>query len=210
VIGNVYPFWSPDSRFVAFFSDGKLQKTDVFGNPPETLCDAAGLSGGAWNRQGVILFTPRPGPLFQVADTGGTPTSVTELDATRQETTHRDPTFLPDGKHFLYLALSSTPENAGVYVGALGSKERTRLMPATRKVVFAAPNHLLFLRDATLMAQRFDPDRLELQGDPFRVAESVATEGPVGTVGFTVSDQGMLAYLRAAPSESICCGSIVG
>src|SRR5712691_3868289 len=103
--GATYPFWSPDSRFLAFFADGKLKKVDISGSPPLDLCDAPNGRSGSWNRDGVILFAPdTTTALSRVPAAGGAPTSATNLDATRAETTHRDATFLPDGKHCLYMA----------------------------------------------------------------------------------------------------------
>src|SRR5207253_1251496 len=105
------PFWSPDSRFIGFFAGGKLKKVDLLGAPPLTLCDAATVGGGTWNREGVILFAVGSGPLLRVGLGGGPVQPVTELDKSREETAHLRPYFLPDGKHFLFLARSLKLEN---------------------------------------------------------------------------------------------------
>jgi Tol biopolymer transport system component len=191
--GAGYPFWSQDGRYIGFFADSKLKTVDIFGAPPQSLADAAIPRGGAWSRDGVILFSVADGPLFRIAASGGQPVQVTELNKARNEAAHRFPSFLPDGVHFLYLAASQTPEGSGIYVGSLTSKETKRLVASVAKAEFAPPDLLLFLRESTLMAQRFDPGRLELSGDPFQVAEQVGwSSGGIG--GFTVSANGILAY----------------
>jgi hypothetical protein len=129
-----------------------------------------------------------------VAAVGGMPVPVTELDHSRSETVHRFPSFLPDGQHFLYTAVNSSAENSGVYVGSLASKQRTRILGSDVKAVFSRPDHILFMREDMLMAQMFDPDRSELRGDPFMVAESVGANVQNSAAGFTVSDSGVLAY----------------
>lgn len=192
--GAQFPFWSPDGRFIAFFADGKLKKVDIFGAPPLTLCDAASGRGGTWNGDGVIVFAPSDGPLFRVPAAGGPPAPLTELDPSRQETAHRHPYFLPDGNHFLYLAVAARPENTGIYVASLDSKDRKFLVSTALKAMFAAPNHLLFMRHGTLMAQQFDPNSLELAGEPFPIAEGVGINLGNSVAGFTVSDNGILAY----------------
>ena len=193
--GANFPFWSPDGRYIGFFADGKLKKVDVFGAPPQTLADAPNGLGGAWNRDGAILFAPAlTGPLFRIAASGGQPVQVTELDKSRSETAHRFPRFLPDDVHFLYLVISSKPEDSGIYVGSLSSKETKRLVASSAKPEFAPPDLLLFLRESTLMAQRFDTSRLELSGDPFQVAEQVGSNPSNGAAGVTVSENGVLAY----------------
>lgn len=192
--GASFPFWSPDGRFIGFFANGKLKKVDLLGGPPQTLCDATDNFGGTWNADDVIVFAASPGPLFRVSAAGGVFTPLTELDKARQEIVHRHPYFLPDGKHFLYVAISSKNENSGIYVGSLDSKERQFLLRTIQKAIFAPPGYLLFMRESTLMAQRFDPNRLELSGDPFRVAEGVGTNPGNSAAGFTVSNNGVLAF----------------
>jgi len=192
--GALFPFWSPDSRFIAFFAGGKLKKVDILGAAPQTLCDASRGHGGAWNRDGVIVFAPTPdGPLFRVGASGGVPVQLTELDRSRQEIAHRHPYFLPDGQHFIYTAVSTTFENSAIYVSSLDSKERKRILNAMLKAAFAAPDHILFMRDDALMAQAFDPKRLEVSSDPFLIADQVGTVLATSAAGFAVSEGGVLA-----------------
>src|SRR5499433_2723952 len=112
-------FWSPDSRFIGFFSGGQLKKIDASGGPAQTVCDVSEARGGTWNRNGVILFSPAVNqPVYRVSAAGGNPTPITTLDQSQYETSHRWPQFLPDGNHFLYLARGK-PEHTGVYLGSL-------------------------------------------------------------------------------------------
>lgn len=130
--GGLAPFWSPDSRSLGFFSEGKLKKIDISGGPPQTICEASGGYGGAWSPEGMILFSRQyVGPLYGVAATGGEPEPLAKLDSARQENHQMWPYFLPDGRHFLFFSAVSTnhPDNA-VYIGSLDSSERTRLGPA--------------------------------------------------------------------------------
>ena len=189
-----YPFWSPDSRHIGFISSGKLKTVEVLAPTPETLVDNLGMTfGGAWNRAGVILFTKNSGPLFRLPASGGQPVPATELDPSRGETAHRFPRFLPDGDHFLFLVVSAKPEASGIYVGSLTSKGARKLVSSPNRADFAEPDLLLFLRESTLMAQRFDPGKLELLGDPFQIATGVTGNQVSGSGGFSVSDNGVLA-----------------
>src|SRR5437773_4943899 len=168
------PFWSPDSRFIGFFAAGKVKKIEVTGGPPQTLCNTPFARGAAWNRDGGIIFTPNTlEPIYRVSAAGGEPTPVTTLDKSRQETSHRWPYFLPDGRHFLYTVLGA-PESRGIYVSSLDAKENRRLLNVGNSdVAYAAPGYLLFRRVVTLMAQAFDADKLQLSGDPFPIAEQI-------------------------------------
>ena len=123
------PFWSPDSRFIAFGADGKLKKIDLSGNPPQTICDIAGLAvGGSWNHDGVIIYGDYGGSqgIMRVSAAGGSPTPLTKPSPERHETSHFMPAFLPDGRHFSYFC-AGRPENAGIYIGSLeGRNHKTK------------------------------------------------------------------------------------
>ena len=205
------PFWSPDGRFVAFDAGGKLKKLDVSGGLPQTLCDLPPGSvavGGSWNRDGDIIVG-NFGGLLRVRETGGAAVPVTALDPSRKDEFHLLPTFLPDGRHFVYLRVSpSAPEVSGTYIGTIDARPEAqsaqRLMPYAVGVTYAAaadsgPGWLLFLREGTLMAQPFDARRLALSGDPVPVAERVGSyrDGAY----FSVSANDVLVY-RTADNDS--------
>jgi eukaryotic-like serine/threonine-protein kinase len=197
-----YPFWSPDSRNIGFFAGGKLKKIEASGGPPLTLCDAPLPRGGSWSQSEVILFAPNlNAPLFLVSTSGGTATPVTSPDPAKGEVTHRWPQFLPDGRHFLYLAgspygLKETPMNS-VLISSLDSKERKLLMHTHSGAMYGS-GHILFLRQNTLMAQPFDAKRLEFMGEAFPVADPVREEETTIRSYFSVSQNGLLAYLEGA------------
>jgi Tol biopolymer transport system component len=202
--GN-FPFWSPESKSIAFFAtDGKLKRVDIAGGAPLVLCDATlafgdGLAaaGGAWSREGVILFGSVSG-LQRVAASGGVPALLTKADASRQEFAHGFPQFLPDGKRFLYFIRSRDSNVAGIYAGSLDRpQERLKILRASAKAVYAPPvsgrpGYLLWLREQTLMTQRFDAGNLRLEGDPRPLVEDVAMLG--SRAAFWVSDAGLLVY----------------
>jgi eukaryotic-like serine/threonine-protein kinase len=196
------PFWSPDSRQVGFFADGKLKRVRLSGGTPEPICDAATGRGASWNTDDVIVFSGSPtGPLHQVRASGGTPLAVTELDSTRGETAHRWPCFLPDGVHFIYAAL---PDKQGLhtsYVGSLRSKGRTALLDADDAAIYAAPGYLLFARSGAIMAQRFDVRGRKPSGEAFPVGEAPGLSNYSGAPGLSVSTTGVLAWLGAASTD---------
>lgn len=197
--GAGWPFWSPDNRWIAFFAQGKLKKIDISGGPPQVLCDAPNGRGGTWNNDGVIVFAPNnPSPLSRVSAAGGEAIAVTKL--TPEQTSHRLPAYLPDGKHFIYRVTASVEENSGVYAGMLDSAETHLILRADSAVVYSPPGYLLFVRQGTLLAQPFDPEKLLLNGNPIRVAEQVAIDG--NSRGFSVSDNGLLVY-RIGPASNI-------
>jgi len=196
--GATFPFWSPDSRFLAFFADGKLKKVDISGSPPLDVCDAPNGRSGGWNRDGVILFSPdTTTALSRVPASGGAPTPATKLDAARAETTHRWATFLPDGKHFLYMAGSHgqgmKSESNAIYVGALGSDEKMLLLQARSNVAYAS-GYLLYMRERVLLAQPFDAGSRRFRGDPVPLAENVHYDTGFFRGVFSVSEKGLLVY----------------
>ncbi len=198
--GSSSPFWSPDSRFLGFSVANELKKIEVAGGPPQTLSKSPSAVGtGAWSKDNVILFGGKPnGPLRRVSAAGGIPTDVTVIDSKRGETYHLIPTFLPDGKHFVY-TISGSPEVSGVYVGSLDVKpaeqSKERLVTTTLGAPYADGN-IFFLREGTLMAQPFDAGKLQLRGEPVPIAEHVGAELSAGY--FAVSPTGVLAYRTGA------------
>jgi serine/threonine protein kinase/Tol biopolymer transport system component len=194
--GAVDPFWSPDSRYVAFFVPGKLKKVAIDGSPAVTLCDAADGRGGSWSRNDVILFAPNfAAPLSRVSAAGGTVAPVTALDTANGESSHRFPWFLPDGRHFLYTARSDQPEKTTVYAGALDSKDRRMVVAAASNVAWSPPGYLLYMRERTLMGQAFDASALRTTGQPFAIAQQVDYLPGSIQGQFAVSPGGVLAYL---------------
>jgi eukaryotic-like serine/threonine-protein kinase len=192
-------FWSPDSRYIAFQAGGKLKKIDVSGGSVETLCDLSGglAVGGSWNRDGVIIFGNSNGGIMRVSANGGSASALTTLDRSRKENVHFLPSFLPDGRHFIYLRGSEKPENGGVYVGSLDAKpeqqDSKRLVatswgPAYVPSSDPSMGRLLFLRDGTLMAQPFDARRLELSGEPVTVADQVGAFLQGGFFSASIND----------------------
>ncbi len=195
--GGSYPFWSPESRVIGFFAENKLKKMDASGGPVQTICTALRGRGGAWNRDGVILFGNFGDPIFRVSADGGEATHATAVDASSQENTHHWPVFLPDGRHFLYRArrLSQT---GGIYVGALDSKDRTRLLESESNAVYAGDTssmgYLLFWRAGSLMAQPFDASKLRLTGSAFPLAGQLGYNAGLSYSPFSVSNTGVLVY----------------
>ena len=193
--GASYPFWSPDGKSIGFFADGKLKKVDVAGGQIQVLCDAPNGRGGAWNRDGVIVFTPDGyGGLFRVSSWGGLPVEMTQPDPARFESSHRWPVFLPDAKHFLYLAVnfSGKLENNALFLGSLDSKEKRSLVSTSANAAYAEPGFLVYLRDKTLVAQRFDPRRFLLSGEPHTLSDEVLYFPTVDRAVFSVSSAEVL------------------
>jgi serine/threonine protein kinase len=203
--GASYPFWSPDSRMIGFFAGGKLKRIDQNGGPTQTLADASSdPRGGAWGPDGTILYGPNTtSPLYKVPATGGQAVPATTLDASLGETSHRWPSFLPDGKHFIYFVRGPAKDKQGLFVGSLDSQERKSILNTEVQGMYASgPNasagHLLFVKENSLLAQAFDPVRLEMSGDPVvlvqRVLNFPTQVGPTAHACFSVSNNGDLVY----------------
>jgi serine/threonine protein kinase/Tol biopolymer transport system component len=188
------PFWSPDSRSIGFVAQGKLKRIDVSGGPPQAICDVATFVGGTWNSEGTIVFGSYPGPLKRVSASGGEPVDLTTIDVARHEAAHSLPSFLPDGRHFLF---ANYPPSE-VSVASLDSTERKPVMKGGGNVSYVAPGYLVFPRNGTLLAQPFDANRLSLSGEPVRVADNVSDLAAANLSDFSVSNTGILVYRSGA------------
>ncbi|HUM01215.1 MAG TPA: protein kinase [Thermoanaerobaculia bacterium] len=192
--GTTRPFWSPDSRFIAFFAEGKLKKIEVSGGPAQKICDAPRGSDGSWSSEGVILYDGTAiDPIYRVSAAGGAPVVAVKAEASRKETQVAWPEFLPDGRHFLYMATGQKADDNAYRIGSLDSNETTLLAPAQTLVTYSPPGYLLFVRDKTLVAQPFDAKALKTTGEPVPLAEHIGTDS-VGLARFSVSRDGTLVY----------------
>jgi Tol biopolymer transport system component len=192
----IFPFWSPDSRSLGFFSEGKLKIVDLNGDTPQVIADAPYGRGGAWGPGGVILFSPlTQSALMRVSTAGGAPTPVSKLDQ-NLHTSHRWPLFLPDGKHFIYLAISHDPSKAAnntLYYASLDGKENRPLFPCQSNAVYAA-GYLLFARGDQLMAQSFNSSNGSLGNEPQIVAKGVMNDVATWHMDASASEQGLLTF----------------
>ncbi len=197
-----FPFWSPDGKSIGFFADGNLKRLDLAGGPPMTLALAPDGRGGTWAGD-VILFTPNVYEvIYRVPTMGGTPTPVTKLDRSLH-TTHRWPFFLPDGKHFLYLAanhLGGKEGNSAIYASSVEGDESKLILRANARVIFAS-GQLLYFRDGSLMTQEFDTDHLSLRGEATPVGEVLREAGNWALMA-TASENGVLVYQSAGELKS--------
>jgi Tol biopolymer transport system component len=198
--GAILPFWSADSRSIAFFAESFLKRLDLAGGFVRTLAPAPQPRRGSWNADGTILFgASSVGPLNRVPADGGTLTEATTL--TRGHANHRWPTFLPEGRRFLYLAMGS-PDVRGVYLGSLGDSNAQRVVEGDSAFSFVFPDHLLLARQGALWAQRLSPDSTRGEGELIPVAPAVAVSvHTTGLGAFSSSSVGSIAY-RASAGES--------
>ncbi len=195
--GASYPFWSPDGRYLGYFTGGKMKKVDANGGPSQVLCDVSSARGGAWAENDTIIFAQSSADgLFKVSAAGGVPVAVTRLDKSKNEASHRWPFILPDQKHVVFLALSAGNFRAdanGTHVASIEDGKRQMLAPSDSGAVYSPSGYLLYRRDRTLVAHPFDAKSRRLKGEPFPVAEDVRmTQTQQGI--FTVSGHGHLAF----------------
>jgi len=194
--GGSFPFWSPDGRALGFFTTRKLKRIDLAGAAATTVCDLVDAGrGGTWSKDGVIVFSPgRNTGLSRVAATGGNPEPLTKPDASRGDSSHRWPYFLPDGRHFVYYATPNSGPKSALYYASVDGKENRLLLEDSSNAEFAR-GHLLFVRRHKLFAQPFDPDRGRLSGSPMLVADGVGDGFGVNRAMFSASSRGALVYV---------------
>jgi len=195
--GATLPFWSPDSRSVAFFSQSKLKKTDLSGTPVEVLASTDDFpGGGSWSASAGIIFSNR-NRLEQISSEGGAETRTVALDPAVRAIIAEWPQFLPDGRHYLVHLVSSDTGKNGIYVCSLDSRECRLLVSTDANPAYAAPGFVVYGRGDTLMAQAFHPNDLRVSGEPFSVAEHVGAMSFRTGRMFSVSQTGVLVYRRA-------------
>lgn len=199
------PFWSPDSRFLGFMHEGKLKKIAVQGGPPQTICESQSAGDGTWNRSGLILFDGSPVDSIRMVDAGGgTPRPATRIDHAHGETGSAWPHFLPDGRHFLFLGLTSRPDQTTLKVGDIKSDKVVVLARGTfSRIEYVQPGYILFARDRSLLAQPFDAKRLRMTGDPFPVVDDVAVGGGVGSNADFSSSPSTLVFRGGAAGRRL-------
>ena len=193
--GATYPFWSPDGRYVGFFADQRLKKTEISSGTVQTLCDAVDGRGASWSRKDVIVFAPQPiGPLFEVSAAGGTPVQVTSVEST--DVTNRNPHFLPDGERLLFYSGKTTTggKENGIYCLDLETKKVELVARENSEGIYVEPGYLVFVRNGNLMAQPFDARRLSLAGQAVPIAERVLYNPDRFTGGYSLSDTGLLLF----------------
>jgi len=196
------PFWSPDSRYLAYFDGNQLKKIAVAGGPPQLICETKSAADGAWSTGDIIMFDGAAGDsLRQVSANGGVASPATVLDRKAGESQHAWPWFLPDGKHYLYLAFGSAADgNWTLKAGEVGSTEAVTLGTVDSRVEFAAPDLVLYAIEGTLMARRLDLGSWKWKSDPFPVAERVLVRNN-SQANFSVSDNGVLVTMRGGSTE---------
>ncbi|HTR02551.1 MAG TPA: protein kinase [Thermoanaerobaculia bacterium] len=198
-----YPMWSPDGRDVAFFSEGKLKRMSAEGGPIQKVCESGSGFGGSWNREGTILFTKEFGtPIVAVSASGGDPRPVTELDASRGDVAHFFPEFLPDGRHFVFVARNLDPEKTEVRLSTLGEKGARALFHADSAAIYADPGYLLFARDNAVFAWRFDAKALRLEGEATPAFETALYRTEDNRLCASAA-AGSVAYLQWSPRRRL-------
>jgi Tol biopolymer transport system component/DNA-binding winged helix-turn-helix (wHTH) protein len=191
-------FWSPDSRFIAFFARGGLYKVGASGGPVQLICEARDAAGGAWGSDGSVLFGRKLDSLARVPSAGGAPQSFTDLDMSKKESRHYWPSILPDNQHFLYVVTSTLPEVQGLWLASLTNpREKRRLLADVSRGVYSS-GHLLFVRSGVLMAQPFDLRNLAVLGEAAPILDRVFSKSVGGYGLFSASVNGVLSAIAAS------------
>jgi serine/threonine protein kinase len=190
-----FPFWSSDGRSIGFFSNQRLRRVEADGGSSQTICKTGLAFGGSWSQDGTILFSPFFGTgIAAVSAAGGTPVQATDLVASRGDSAHLWPVFLPDGRHFVFMARNFDPENSVIMLGTLGSKETRPLFRSDTGAVWADPGYLLFARESALLAQKFDVRRLRIEGEAIPLVERVRFYTPESALLTSAASNGTLLY----------------
>ncbi|MEP7148486.1 MAG: hypothetical protein ABI857_06350 [Acidobacteriota bacterium] len=196
----IEPFWSPDSRSVAYGSDGKLKRSDLSGGNGQVLCDAARIVGGSWNKDGVIIFAPDyRARIAQVSAKGGEPQTIDIKSENIDFERHNNPIFMPDGRHYLFRRQIESQtdgqdlQRVGIWAGSLDSPEPKQILPDDSNLVYTPEGWLVFVRNDTLVAQSFDADKLEVSGEPIPII-SGQPNAPGNNRRFSISDNGVLIW----------------
>ncbi len=202
--GALYPFWSPNSRSIGFFTDAEneVKRVDLDGGAPRRLAHAQNGRGGAWSADDVVLFSPdTTAPIYRVSRQGTTVPQTT-LNAGRHETSHRWPQFLPDGRHFIYFARSTDPAAEGIYLASLDSTDSTMLVRSGFGAAYLPTGQLLYLSDGSLFAADVDVVHGRLTGEPTFVANGIGTSSNFYGA-FSVSAAGVLAFASQATASEL-------
>jgi eukaryotic-like serine/threonine-protein kinase len=203
--GATQPFWSADSRSIAFAAEGRLKRVEASGGPPQEICEAASFNGGTWNGDGTILFGSTQG-LQRVPAEGGKPAAITHL--AESESGHYWPQFLPDGRHYLYTAWSVQSGGRSIMAGTIDKPDqKTKVLPAGSNAGYAEPGYLVFHREEAVYAQSFDLGKFSVSGEPVRVANEISYDTGNGRGDFSVSPSGVLAYFY---TSNIGAGTTTG
>ena len=199
--GAAYPFWSPNGDHVAFFANGRLKTVLLTGGGVTDVCEALYGAGGAWSRDGTIVFARLYGPLHRVSPVGGTSVPATSLTDESRQKSHRWPAFLPDGRQFLYAVGDQTkPGRWSIQVGSLDSDRSDVVLDADSNALYAN-DHLLFARSGRLVAQPFDERSLRATGEAVPIADNVLQDAMLGRAVFSVSERGALVYQTGAAAS---------
>jgi Tol biopolymer transport system component len=192
------PFWSPDGRSIGYFSGGHLRKIDVAGGQSDVLAPMTLCLGASWGKDGSILYVPdRYSPIMKLPAGGGRPIAVSPPGPAGSKRNYSQPSLLPDGRHILYTVNESWEggENNGIFAATIDGKDERRLVPVLSNARYVEPGYLVYAKDGSLRAQRFDAGRLDVSGDPIALIDGIQYVGIYQSHLFSLSDAGLLAYV---------------